>query len=152
EAAEAEQAFRAAARARATAVDARRRLVFLLVLEQRVDEAQIVLRALYAQARDMRDLITLVSLDTVEFDARDLRPELDRFLARTPGDPWLRRARGLNLLRLGKPVEARADLAAAAAAIENDPGGRLALAECAVLLGECDSVGPALGLLPDRPE
>jgi tetratricopeptide (TPR) repeat protein len=152
DAAEAEHAFRAAAAADPAAVNPRRRLVFLLVLEQRHDEARAVLRGLYRLTDDVRDLMTLVSLGTLELDAGDLRPELDRFLKHTPADPWLRRARGLVLLRKGQAPEARPDLVSAAAAIENDPVGRLALAECSVLLGDRDSVDSALGPRPERPD
>ncbi len=152
EATEAELAFRSAAAADPKAVEPRRRLVFLLGLEHRHEEARAVLKELYALKHEARDLITLVVMRSIDLDARDVRPELERYLAREPGDPWLRRAWGLVSLRLGKPKEARPDLEATATAVENDPEGRFALAECLVLLGEPGGVGKALGPAPGRPD
>jgi len=150
DAAGAEQAFRDAARADPAWVEPRRRLVFLLVLGQRFEEASAVLRQLYARTHDARDLVTLVSLTAVPPDSRDLRPELDRYLARAPADPWLRRARGLILLRLGEVDEALPDLEASASAFDDDPVGRLALAECRLLRGDPGAVAGSLGPEPGR--
>jgi tetratricopeptide (TPR) repeat protein len=152
DAAEAERAFRDAARADPVAVDPHRRLVFLLVLEQRFEEALGVLRGLYVRTHGARDLVTIVALAAVPPDTRDLWPELGRYLARAPADPFLRRARGLTVLRLGRAEEARSDLEAAAAALEGDPVGRLSLAECRLLLGDPTAVPEALGPEPERPD
>ncbi|HEX8202378.1 MAG TPA: tetratricopeptide repeat protein, partial [Isosphaeraceae bacterium] len=148
----AERAFRAAAARDRRAVEPRRRLVYLLMLQQRSEEARAVLRELYGLDPDPRHLEGLVALALAEPDARDLGPELAQFLARTPDDPWLRRARGLSLLRLGRPAEARPHLEAAAAALEDDPMGRFALAECRLLLGApATEIDAALGPEPDAP-
>ena len=77
--------------------------------------------------------------------------ELDEYLARTPEDPLLRRARGLTLLAMGKPAEARPDLEASSRGIEDDPLGRSALAECLLEIGSLDGTDGALGPEPSRP-
>ncbi|MFO0908191.1 MAG: tetratricopeptide repeat protein [Isosphaeraceae bacterium] len=149
---EAERALRAVIHAEPRSTTARRRLIYLLVLEQRNEEARATLEELYALTHDVRDLITMVSLAAVEPDARDVRPELELFLAQTPNDPWLRRARGLVLLQLGQPHEAQVDLDFAARSIDDDPIGRLALGESRLLLGQTDRLPELLGPTPKRPD
>ncbi len=133
------------------AIDARRRLVYLLSLEVRNEEAIAVLRELYRLAPDSRHLITLVTMASPENGGRDEANKLEEYLNRTPDDPILRRARGLVLLRSGKPAEARPYLEAAVPAIEDDPIGRVALAECRLSTGDLAGVETALGTEPARP-
>ena len=94
--AEAEEAFRDAAKADPKATEPRSRLVFLLTVQDRPDEARPVLWELYRLTRDPRHLVTLAGLAGVEAeaDARSLEPDLDHPL---PGpDPrrrfWLHAA------------------------------------------------------------
>ncbi len=130
------------------AVEARRRMAYLLVLEAREEEARAVLRELYHLDPDARHLVTMVGLRADDSGGRDQSRELLDFLEKTPGDSILRRARGLGLLRLGKPAEARPLLEAAAPAIEDDPIGRVALAECRLATGDLAGVDAALGPEP----
>jgi tetratricopeptide (TPR) repeat protein len=148
DAAEAERVLREAAEADPDAVDARRRLVYLLDLERRSDEARAVLWELYRITGDARHLITLVGMTLSGPDTRDAKPELAEFLAKAPADPLLRRAQGLVLLAEGRPAEARPHLESAMAALEDDPIGRLALAECRLTAGELDAAEAALGSEP----
>jgi tetratricopeptide (TPR) repeat protein len=148
EAAAAESALREAVDSDPSAVEPRRRLVYLLELERRADEARVVLWDLYRLARDPRHLITLVGMTLSAEDSRDPKPELNKFLARTPDDPLLRRARGLVFLAEGRPLEARRDLEAAFEALDDDPVGRLALADCRLAARESDAAEAALGPEP----
>ena len=131
--------------------EARRRLVYLLNLEARDDEARVVLRELYRLAPDRRHLVMMTGLAMDEGRNRQQGGELDEYLARTPEDPLLLRARGLASLRLGRPAEARPDLEASAKGIEDDPSGRSALAECLLEIGKLDGSQAALGAEPSRP-
>ena len=152
DAAGAERAFRRAADRDPNAVDPRRRLVYLLSLQWRIGEAQAMLWELYRLTDDPRHLNSLGELlDVMRTDGLGLGADLEKFLARDPGNPWLRRAEGLDLLRRGLPAEARPHLAAAAEALDDDPDGRLALAECLLLLGESGGVEAALGAEPRLP-
>ena len=148
DASQAEEALRDAADRDPRAFDARRRLAYLLSLEVRNDEARSVLWELYRIVPDPRHLVTLVGLALPDSDSRDEGHELEQFLARTPDDPILRRARGLVLLRAGKPAEARPHLEAAWPAFEDDPVGRIALAESRLAARDFDSVEAALGFEP----
>jgi tetratricopeptide (TPR) repeat protein len=147
----AERAFRNVAERRPSAVDPRRRLVYLLTLSQRHDEARSILWELYRLTHDARQLATLVGLGSTQADSRDLMKELEVFVEQRPDDPWMRRAWGLMLIRVGRPGEARPDLEAAIAALENDPVGRLALAECQAAEGELVAAETTLGREPERP-
>ncbi len=90
----------------------------------------------------------MTGLEAPESESRNERSELGDFLRVHPDDPILRRARGLSLLRAGRLSDARPDLEAAARAIDNDPLGRVALAECRVAAGNLDDVAAALGAEP----
>jgi tetratricopeptide (TPR) repeat protein len=147
---EAERAFRNAARDRPRAVEPRRRLVYIFTVGQRNDEARVVLWDLYQLTHDTRHLVTMAGLSAAVPDARDPSPELDRFLLKTPDDPVLRRSQGLRLLALGRPADARPYLEAAAGSFVDDRAGRLALAECRILLGNTDGIADLLGSEPDR--
>ena len=106
---------------------------------------------LYRLNGDPRELVTLVGLAKAEADSGDPGSDVAPYLERTPDDPWLRRARGLALLRLGRPAEALTDLELASLAIADDPTGRLALADCRIAVGALDGVDAALGDEPTRP-
>ncbi len=133
-----------------SAVDARRRLAYLLALGMRNEEARAVLWELYKLSPDPRHLVTLVGLSSRETDNRDAKPELGEFLRASPDDPLLRRARGLLLLKGGRPLEASADLEASARAIEDDPEGRIALAECRLAANDLAGAESTLGAEPGR--
>ena len=148
DASRAEQALRDAAKGDPEAIDARRRLADLLALEGRDDEGRTVLRELYRIVPDPRDLVTMVRLALPDTVGQDEANKLGPFLARTPDDPILRRARGLVLLRAGKPAEARPDLEAAGPAFEDDPVGRIALAESRLASRDLDAIEAALGFEP----
>ena len=148
QAARAEEALREVVDRDPAAVDARRRLSYLLALEAREEEARAVLLELYRIVPDPRHLVTLVGLAAADSGDHDPGGELAEFLAKTPSDPLLLRASGIALLRAGKPAEARARLEAAAPAIEGDPIGRAALAECLIEAGRPDAAAAALGPRP----
>jgi tetratricopeptide (TPR) repeat protein len=141
----AERAFWAVAEKEPAAVDPRRRLVYLLTLTQRPEEAKTILSELYDLTGDLRHVATLVGMATPEGDTRDLARELEVFYKHTPDDPWMGRAWGLMLLRVGRGAEARPHLEAAAAAFENDPAGELALAECQIATADLDAAEKTLG-------
>ena len=103
----AEHAFRTSAEHAPGAVDPRRRLVYLLTLGQRQDEARTLLWDLYRLTGDPRHLATVVGLATTDGDTRDLARELEVYVKQTPGDPWVARAWGLMLMRVGRAAEAR---------------------------------------------
>ena len=121
--------------ATASAVEPLERLVSLLSLERRPAEARSVLRRLFQITRDPRHLVDSFLISQLESEVRDLNPELEEFLKQTPDDPWLRRVWGLFLLARGRSAEALPHLEAAAAAFEEDPLGRFALAECRMTFG-----------------
>lgn len=144
---EAERNLRAALKHDPKADPPRDRLIYLLSLQQRHGEARAQLWERYQVSKDPRILCDLVDrLWTHEDDVRGLVPEIETCFQATPNDPFLRRASGLALLYQGKPAEALPLLVAAAVALENDPAGRFALAECQLALGrfqgDLDSLGP----------
>jgi tetratricopeptide (TPR) repeat protein len=147
---EAERAFRRAAGHDRRAVEPLERLVSLLVLERRTAEARDELRRLFRITRDPRHLADSILIARQESEVHDLGPEIEEFLRRTPEDPWLRRAWGLFLLSRGRAAEASPHLEAAAAAFDNDPLGRFALAECRMALGVATDDLSILGPPPDR--
>ncbi|CAN5865152.1 hypothetical protein BH23PLA1_BH23PLA1_24110 [soil metagenome] len=87
EAAAAEEALWNAIRGDPNAVEPRRRLVFLLTIQWRNDEARDLLWELYRLTRDPHHLVTLSGLAGVETDNREFNAFLDRFLKRTPHAP-----------------------------------------------------------------
>jgi len=133
--AEAEQTFRRAAERSRRAVEPLERLASLLSLERRPAEARSVLRRLFQITHDPRHLADSILISQLESEVRDLSPELEEFLKQAPDDPWLRRVWGLFLLSRGRSAEALPHLEAAATALEEDPLGRFALAECWMALG-----------------
>ncbi len=149
---EAERAFREATVRDPRGAEARQRLIHLLSLQQRNGEARDALWELYRVAKDPRILADLVmNLGAYENDARAFGAELDAFLARSPRDPYLRRAEGLALLMQGRPEEALPHLEAAAEALRDDPVGRFALAECRLTLGRFRGDESILGPRPAPP-
>ena len=149
-AADAERSLREAIEADPKTVEPRRRLVYLLELERRIPEARVLLLELYRLTLDARHLITLVGMTLPRGDATDPKPELLEFLKKTPVDPVLVRAQGFVLFGDGRPAEARPLLEKAAIEIEDDPIGRLALAECLLTTGEIEAAEAALGSKPQR--
>ena len=157
----AEGAFRAAIDRDSGAIEPRNRLVAMLLIQHRVDEATILLWELYDLTGDPRHLLTLTGLeleDRHREQLRDLggererlRTELEPYLERDPDDPWLRRARGLIRFLQGMPNEALPDLDYAARRLENDPEGRLAMVECRLDLGRASEAEAMLGELPESP-
>jgi cytochrome c-type biogenesis protein CcmH/NrfG len=147
---EAERSFRLASERDRRAVEARKRLASLLVLERRPAEARSVLRQLFEITRDPRQLAESILISQIESETHDLSPEIERFLAQTPDDPWLRRVWGLFLLSRGRSEEALSHLEAAAKAFENDDLGRFALAECRMTLGVAGDDVSVLGNQPGR--
>ena len=155
----AERAFLEAIEAEPDAVEPRTRLGYLLFVQRRTDEAWANIREVYRLTHDPRVLVTLTGATLEDSQQiRDLggeldrlRVDLDRFLARTPDDPWLVRARGLLQLQLGQPDQARPDLEAAANAMTDDPIGRMALIECRLALGDLQGIGSLFGEPPPRP-
>jgi tetratricopeptide (TPR) repeat protein len=147
----AERAFRDAVAHAPGAVDPRRRLVYLLTLAQRQDEARTILWDLYRMTGDPRHLATIVGLATTEGDTRDLARDLEVYFKQTPDDPWMKRAWGLMLMRVDRAAEARPHLEAAAAAFENDPVSRLALTECQITMADLGAAESTLGAPPQRP-
>ena len=136
-AARAEVCFRRVAERDPRAVPPRQRLIYLLSLQGRNGEAREVFWQLYEILDDPRVLVDLVlELVKLREDARGLGPELREFLQETPDDPFLNRAYGMSLLLQGRAAEAHPHLQAAAQALENDPEGRFALAECCLALGQ----------------
>jgi tetratricopeptide (TPR) repeat protein len=149
--AEAERDFRAAAR-EPNALQPRRRLIYLLSLQQRSGEVRDLLWEVYGMTRDPRTLIDLVmELFAAEDDVRGVPPEVDEFLRRAPNDPHFCRARGVSWLKAGRVSEALPYLEAAACGLANDPAGRFALAECRLLLGRFDGDPAILGPIPELP-
>jgi tetratricopeptide (TPR) repeat protein len=148
----AEGVLRAASDRVLWAVEPRRRLVYVLTLLQRHDEARTTLWELFRLTHDPRQLATLVGLVSTEADSRDLARELDDFVKVVPDDPWIRRAWGVMLNRIGKKAEALPYLETAAARFENDPIGRLALADCLVERGDLGAAEKTLGTKPTRPD
>jgi tetratricopeptide (TPR) repeat protein len=153
DAAAAERAFLGLARRDAAAIPPRQRLIYLYSLQLRTADARAVLWELYRAGRDpglLADLVLALSQD--ENDVRALGPELEPFLAATPDDPFLRRARGLSLHWRGRHAEALPHLLAAARGLDGDLTGRFALAECRRALGIDDGDGAALlGPRPGQP-
>jgi tetratricopeptide (TPR) repeat protein len=130
----------------------RQRLIYLLSLEQRSAEARDLLWQVERIQDDPRVLVDLVlELLLDQQDVRGFGPELEDFVKRTPDDPFLRRAWGLDLLYQGKAEDAKGHLETAAQSLMNDPIGRFALAECEILLGNSPSAADLLGPRPELP-
>jgi tetratricopeptide (TPR) repeat protein len=149
--ARAEQSFRRAAGRDGKVVEPLERLVSLLILERRTAEAHATLRRLFHATRDPRYLADGILISQYESDVRDLGPEIEGHLGKTPNDPWLRRVRGMYLLARGRAAEALPDLEFAATAFDDDPVGRFALAECRIALGYKLGDLSVLGSRPERP-
>jgi tetratricopeptide (TPR) repeat protein len=147
---EAEQSLRRASGRNRRAVEPLKRLVTVLSLERRPAEARSVLRRLYQITREPRHLAESILISELETEVRDLSPELEEFLKQTPEDPWLRRVWGMFLLSRSRPAEALPNLEAAAAAFEEDPLGRFALAECRMAVGIAVDDLSLLGSPPSR--
>ena len=155
----AEAAYRDAINRDPGAVEPRSRLVAMLLIQHRIDEATALLWDLHDLTGDPRHLLTLTGLeleDRHREQLRDLggererlRTELEPYLERDPDDPWLRRARGLIGFLQGRPTEALPDLEYAARRLENDPEGRLALVECRLDLGMPEEAEASLGPVPE---
>ena len=151
-AAEAENIFRRLAEHDSKAIEPRQRLVYLYSLQQRPALAREQLWQIYKIRDDPRILVDLVlELLLDRQDVRGLAPELADFVAKTPEDPFLRRAWGMTLLYDGRAGEALAHLEFAADSVVNDPSGRFALAECRILLGKPVRSGEILGQTPEPP-
>jgi tetratricopeptide (TPR) repeat protein len=147
----AERIFRQVADHSPKALEPRQRLFYLFSLQRRTAEARAVLWEMYHIRDDPRILLDLgLELLADQDDVRGLAPEIEQFLARTPSDPFLRRAWGMGLLHQGRAAEALLQLEAAARLLENDPIGRFALAECRILVGQPVNVEDVLGSIPDR--
>jgi tetratricopeptide (TPR) repeat protein len=149
--AEAEQRYLDAARRADRDVEPLKRLSSLLVLERRPAEAREVLRRMFKITRDPRHLADSILVAEFDSDVRDLSPELEAHLREAPENPWLRRVWGLYLLFHSRPDEALPHLEAAARALEDDPLGRFALAECRMARGTSDHDLAILGQPPARP-
>jgi enediyne biosynthesis protein E4 len=149
--AEAERIFRRAAKRNPAAVEPRQRLLYLFSLQQRTAEARGILWELYRIRDDPRILVDLVlELLVDQQDVRGLAPELAEFVARTPEDPFLRRAWGMGLLYQGRAPEALPHLEAAARLLVDDPVGRFALAECRILLSKSVEIDAVMGRMPEQ--
>jgi thioredoxin-like negative regulator of GroEL len=148
--AKAEQSLRRAVEGDRRAVEPLKQLSSLLVLERRTAEAHAVLRRLFQITRDPRHLADAILVSQLESEVRDMSPEIEEYLNQTPEDPWLRRVWGLFLLSRGRSAEALPHLEAAAAAFEDDPTGRFALAECHMALGISGDDLSILGTPPAR--
>ncbi|WP_169977548.1 FG-GAP-like repeat-containing protein [Tautonia rosea] len=158
---EAERAFRAVLEREPEAVEPKVRLLGLLLVQRRQEEARALLWDVFRISGDPRQLVSLTNIaleDRHQEIFRDLagdgdrlRKELEPYLDRSPDDPWLRRARGLLRAEQGDPSGALADLEFANRAMDNDPAVRLALADCRILLGASEQAIEALGPIPDRP-
>jgi enediyne biosynthesis protein E4 len=148
----AEQTFRKLADHESRALEPRQRLFYLFSLQQRTAEARAVLWEMYHIRDDPRILLDLVlEMLADQEDVRGLAPEIEQFLAKTPDDPFLRRAWGIGLLHQGRASEALPHLEAAARLLENDPIGRFALAECRILVGRAVEIEEVFGSSPGRP-
>jgi tetratricopeptide (TPR) repeat protein len=152
QAARAEQFFRQAAARDERALTPRQRLVYLLGMQQRTAEVRAVRWEIYRIRDDPRVLVDLV-LDLLldQEDVRGLAPELEQFVVKTPDDPFLRRPWGMSLLYQGRPAEALPHLEAAAKGLTEDLSGRLALAECRIMLGKPVDLDDILGQKPRQP-
>jgi tetratricopeptide (TPR) repeat protein len=146
----AEASFRRACQREPRAIEPLRRLSSLLVLERRPAEARDVLRQLFKVTRDPRTLAESILISQLESEIRDMGPEIEEHLHAAPEDPWLRRVWGLYLLSHARPAEALPHLEAAARAIDDDPLGRFALAECRMALGKRGDDLSILGAPPTR--
>ncbi|MEW4571507.1 tetratricopeptide repeat protein, partial [Tautonia sp. JC769] len=157
----AERAYRAVIARQPGAVEPRSRLVTLLFVQRRTEEARALLWELLGLTGDARHLVTLTGLALERRQVeqfRDLGGEGDQllqqlqpFLEVSPDDPWMRRARGLIRFEQGDPAGALADLEFAARSMEGDPSVRLALAEAWRTLGEPGRVAEVVGPAPESP-
>jgi tetratricopeptide (TPR) repeat protein len=151
-AAEAERIFSRLAERDSNALEPRQRLLYLFSLQQRTALARAALWQMYQIRDDPRILVDLVlELLLDRQDVRGLAPELAEFVAKTPGDPFVGRAWGMDLLYQGRASEALPHLEAAARLLVNDPLGRFALAECRILLGKPVEIDEWLGQIPEDP-
>ncbi|MEW4570995.1 tetratricopeptide repeat protein, partial [Tautonia sp. JC769] len=158
---EAERAFRAVIEREPDAIEPKVRLLGLLLIQRRQEEARALLWDVFRRSGDPRQLVSLTNIaleDRHQEIFRDLagdgdrlRGELEPYLDRSPDDPWLRRARGLLRLEQGDPAGALADLEFANRVMDDDPAARLALADCRLMLGDPEQAIAALGPRPDRP-
>jgi enediyne biosynthesis protein E4 len=143
---DAERIFRRVAERHPNAIEPRQRLYYLLSLQQRTAEARALLWEMYRIRDDPRILIDLVlELLLDQQDVRGLPPELEQFVARTPDDPFLRRAWGMALLYQGEAGRAWPHLEAASVRLMNDPAGGFALAECRIMNGAPVQLDSVLG-------
>jgi tetratricopeptide (TPR) repeat protein len=151
-AADAERFFRQVADRDPKAIEPRRNLLYLLGTQMRTAEARRVLWEIYWIHNDPHVLVDLV-LDLMQDqqDVRGFAPELELLVARTPDDPFLRRAWGMALLYQGHPLQALPHLEQAARVLVNDPFGRYALAECMIILGRQVDADTILGPRPEDP-
>ena len=151
-AAEAERIFSRLAERDSKALEPRQRLLYLFSLQQRTALARAALWQMYQIRDDPRILVDLVlELLLDRQDVRGLAPELAEFVAKTPGDPFVGRAWGMDLLYQGRASEALPHLEAAARLLVNDPLGRFALAECRILLGKPVEIDEVVGRIPEDP-
>jgi tetratricopeptide (TPR) repeat protein len=146
----AEQSFRNACQRDPRAIEPLQQLSALLVLERRPAEARDVMRQLFKITRDPHHLAESILIAQLESEIRDMGPELEEHLKAEPEDPWLRRVWGFFLLSHSRPSEALGHLEAAARAIDDDPLGRFALAECRMALGISSDDLSILGEPPAR--
>jgi tetratricopeptide (TPR) repeat protein len=146
----AEQSFRRASRRDPRAVEPLKQLSSLLVLERRPADARDVLRQLFKITRDPHQLAESMLISQLESEIRDMGAEIEDHLQACPDDPWLRRVWGLFLLSHARTAEALPHLEAAARAIDDDPLGRFALAECRMALGTSHDDLSILGQPPRR--
>ena len=117
----------------------RNRVISLLSLMARSSEYRRAAWELQGMNRNPRDLLDLTALDLDVYpEGRNPEAQLAKYLARSPADPWLIRARGLRNLRLGRTNEARTDLDAVADRIIDDPAGRVGRVECRLVGGITD--------------
>ncbi len=151
-AAQAERIFRRAAERNPKALEPRQRLLYLFSLQQRTAAARDMLWQMYKIRDDPRILVDLVlELLVDQQDVRGLAPELAEFVAKTPDDPFLRRAWGMELLYQGRAAEALPHLEAAAGSLVDDASGRFSLAECRILLSKPVEIDEVLGQMPEQP-
>lgn len=145
ELAEADRVLREVVQHDPNAIEALERLTVLHVMLRRPAEAYDTLRRLYELTRDPRPLADSLLIAHLESELRDLSPELESHLQKTPDNPWLRRVWGLYLHAHNRPSEALPHLEAAAQSFRNDPVGRFALIECRSTLGIADNPLQTLG-------
>jgi tetratricopeptide (TPR) repeat protein len=157
----AERAFRQAMARAPEAVVPRTRLLGLLFVEWRKDEARPLLLELDELTGDSPHLVAATGLALERAQPQQLRDlggefermkaDLDRLIEWSPNSPWLRRARGLLQLDRGRPAEALADIEFAVPRFDDDPTLRLALGECLLMVNDLDRFPERLGPSPSSP-